>query len=93
MNEVISKELSKALRQAADKLDSNTCEFTDEQASQLLNIICHVPVSKETASSHLNISRSRFDELIKEGRLPKGKKRRGFKELVWWLDELKVKKK
>lgn len=93
MNELISKELSKILRKTADQLDANTCEFTDEQALELLNIICHVPVSKESASSHLNISRSRFDELVKEGRLPKGKKRRGFKELVWWLDELKIKKK
>jgi predicted DNA-binding transcriptional regulator AlpA len=36
----------------------------------------------------LGISRSKFDALIKEGKLPKGRKRRGFKELIWYKDEL-----
>jgi predicted DNA-binding transcriptional regulator AlpA len=34
------------------------------------------------------MSRSKFDSLVKDGLLPKGKKRRGFKELVWYEDEL-----
>jgi len=36
----------------------------------------------------LNISRSTFDKLVKEGKLPKGKKRMGFKELSWKKEEL-----
>ena len=39
------------------------------------------------------MSRSKFDDLVKHEILPKGKKVRGFKELVWYKDELKVIKK
>ena len=45
-------------------------------------------MSKDVACSYLNISRSKFDSLVAEGKLPKGKKRRGFKELVFYKDEI-----
>lgn len=48
----------------------------------------HVAVSKEKACRHLNMSRSKFDSKVLEGIIPKGRKRVGFKELVWYLDEL-----
>ena len=40
------------------------------------------------ASIALNMSRSKFDTLVKEGKLPKGRKEGGFKELKWYVDEL-----
>lgn len=45
-------------------------------------------VSEDEAMSLLNLGRSRFDDLVREGKIPKGRKRRGFKELVWYKDEL-----
>jgi excisionase family DNA binding protein len=54
----------------------------------ILKAISHEPLSKEQACSYMNLSRSRFDELIREKKLPKGRKRRGFKELVFYKDEL-----
>jgi len=45
-------------------------------------------LSKDEACSYLNLSRSRFDDLVREGKIPKGKKRQGFKELIWYKDEL-----
>lgn len=85
---IIKKTLSKLLRKIADKIDSNTCELTEEQAMDIMSVIGHEILSKDEACSYLNISRSKFDGLIREGKLPKGKKRRGFKELVWYKDEL-----
>lgn len=54
----------------------------------IINNMTHVAVSKEKACRHLNMSRSKFDSKVLEGIIPKGRKRVGFKELVWYLDEL-----
>ena len=54
----------------------------------IMGIIAHESLSKEQACRHLNVSRSRFDDLIREKKLPKGRKVSGFKELRWYRDEL-----
>lgn len=86
--DVIKRTVSKLLRQIADKIDGGTCELDEEQAMNIMATIGHEPLSKDAACSYLNISRSKFDALVADGKLPKGKKRRGFKELVWFKDEL-----
>lgn len=88
MKNIISKWVSKTLREIADKIDSGSCELEEEQAMDIMSCIGHEAMSKDSACSYLNISRSKFDSLVADGKLPKGKKRRGFKELVWFKDEL-----
>lgn len=82
------KSVSKMLRDVADRLDAGTSEIGEDQAMDIIAMLAHQPVSKDQACSYLNLSRSRFDELVRLGELPKGRKRRGFKELVWYKDEL-----
>lgn len=88
MNQFISKYVSKALREIADKIDSGNCELSEEQAMDILSVVSHEAMSKDEACKYLNLSRSRFDDLVREGILPKGNKRRGFKELIFYKDEL-----
>lgn len=88
MNANLVKVFSKLLRDTADKLDAGTCEIGEDQAMDVISMLSHQPLSKDQACTYLNMSRSKFDELVKEGKLPKGRKRRGFKELVWFQDEL-----
>lgn len=76
------------LRDVADKIDSNSCEISDEQAMDIFRVIAHEPLSKEQACDFLNISRSNFDSMVREGKLPKGRKVKGYKELRWYKDEL-----
>jgi len=45
-------------------------------------------ISKYQAYTYLNISRAKFDNLVAEGKLPKGKKVVGFKELRWYKQDL-----
>lgn len=45
-------------------------------------------MSKAQACDYLDISRSTFDKLVREGKLPRGKKRMGFKELSWKKSDL-----
>lgn len=82
------KLVAKYLREVADRIDSEECELSKTEAMDILSVIAHEPLSKEQACNYLNISRSRFDSLVAEGKLPKGRKRVGLKELSWWQDEL-----
>lgn len=80
----------KYLREVADKMDAGTSEVTESQAIDILRIVAHEALSKEQACNYLNLSRSRFDDLVRERKLPKGIKRVGFKELVYYKDELDI---
>ena len=88
--QALKKILTRLLRDTADKIDSGSCEMSESEAMSIVNVLSHEVMSKAKACSYLNLSRSRFDDLVREGRLPKGKKRVGFKELVWYKDELNL---
>lgn len=88
MQEYLRKEVARILRETADKFDNNTSEANDEQAFEIIKLIAHEPISKERAAIMLKIHPSRFDTLIREGKIPKGRKRIGWKELCWYKDEI-----
>ncbi len=83
----------KYLKNAIEKIETDSCELTESEAMSILKVIAHEPLSKEQACIFLNLSRSRFDDYIREGKLPKGRKVTGYKELRWWKDELEWYKK
>lgn len=88
MANFVKKYLIKLLRDTADRIDAGNSEIDESQAIEIMSVIGHHVMSKEEACLFLNISRSRFDELIRQGKIPKGRKRKGFKELLWYEDEL-----
>lgn len=84
------KLVAKYLRELADKIDAGTSEISENEAMDVLNLIAHEPMSKTQAHQYLNMSRAKFDMLVDANKMPKGKKRKGFKELVWYRDELDI---
>lgn len=84
----IKKLLSNELRKVADKIDAGTCEMSVDEAMSIVNMLTHEPLSKEESCKFLNVSRATFDLHVGLGNIPKGRKRTGFKELVWYKDEL-----
>lgn len=73
------------------RIKAGKCEISQEQSERIFAEIesaLDVPISKEQACSLLGISRSTFDARVAAGELPKGRHRRGFKELVWIKREL-----
>lgn len=86
--QALNKLITKLLRETADKIEAGNCELSESEAMDIMSVLSHRAMSKEQACSYLNLSRSRFDDLVREGKLPKGRKRRGFKELVFYQDEL-----
>lgn len=85
---ILKTTIVKYLQNTADSIDNNQCELSEEQMQEILKQIAHVPLSKEQACDYLHMSRSTFDSKIKNEELPRGRKRSGFKELVWYRDEL-----
>ena len=85
----LKKMIAKLLREVADKIDAGTCELSEDEALGIMSAVAHKVLSKDQACAFLNIRRSRFDDLVRIGRIPKGRKRRGFKELIWYEDELR----
>ncbi|MCI6614893.1 MAG: hypothetical protein MSC51_03540 [Mollicutes bacterium] len=50
-------------------------------------------MSKYQAFNYLHISRASFDNLVKENKIPKGKKQQGFTEKFWFKKDLDLYKK
>lgn len=80
--------LVRMLREAADNIAAGTCEMSEAEAMDIMSVVSHQIMSKEDACDYLNINGKKFDNLVKKGKLPKGKKRKGFKELRYYKDEL-----
>jgi predicted DNA-binding transcriptional regulator AlpA len=84
----LRKLVAKELRKLADKFDAGTTEASETQVMDIMSMLTHEVMSKEQACNYLNLSRSRFDDLVREKKIPKGRKRVGFKEKIWYRDEL-----
>lgn len=89
MQNPLIKLLTKTLRETADKLDAGNTELTEEESMDILSVLTHKVLSKEQACNFVGLQQSQFNNLMAANKLPKGRKRRGFKELVWYEDELR----
>ena len=74
-------------------LDTGNSNITEEEALKLTKVLQSytdktVKMSKYQACMYLHISRATFDNYVREGSIPRGKKEAGFKELFWYLKDL-----
>lgn len=74
-------------------LDSGNSNITEEEAIELIKVIQSytdktVKMSKYQACKYLNVSRATFDNYVREGSIPRGKKEAGFKELFYTKKDL-----
>ena len=88
MQKITKQLVIKVLEDTIDKLKADTCELSDEQAIATVRLFAHNPLSKEQACLVVKKERSRFDDYVRLGILPKGRKVLGYKELRWYEDEL-----
>ena len=87
------KVLQKLLRKIDKDIDAGNSNITEEEALEIAEILKEytrkdTPMSKYQAYTYLNISRATFDNLVRENKLPAGKKVAGFKELFWYKKDL-----
>jgi predicted DNA-binding transcriptional regulator AlpA len=82
------KIVARLLRETADKLEAGNSELTQSEAMDIASVLCHEALSKAQACKYLNLERSHFDDYVRNGMIPRGRKILGYKELRWYRDEL-----
>ena len=85
------KLIRKLLLKLVDDIDTGNSNIDEEEQKEILDILNRIHsnrLSKESACKYLNMSRATFDNLVRDGKLPRGKKEVDFKELSWTKHEL-----
>ena len=95
MNEELVK---KSLLNIIDNIDSGNSTFDTDESLQIVQLANELTnnknkLSKYQACKYLNVSRATFDNYVKSGKIPEGRKEQGFKEKFWYLSDLKAIKK
>lgn len=85
--------IKELLLKIIDDIDAGNSNISEEDELEIVKTLKRYtrkdkPMSKYEAYTYLNISRATFDNLVKDGKLPKGKKQTGFKELFWYKKDL-----
>lgn len=78
----------KEARKIIDRIESGECELTAADAMAALTFLGREAISREEAADLSGEALSTFAEKVKRGQLPQPKKRRGFKEKIWYKGEL-----
>ena len=78
--------IKKYLLKIVDDIDAGNSNLTESEAIELIDTLKRLAdkekrLSKYEACKYLNVSRATFDNYVREGKLPKGTKEAGFKEL------------
>lgn len=82
------KVIRSILQKITEDIDAGNSNLTEEEALQITKMLQSYTdktkqLSKYQSCQYLNISRATFDNYVREGTLPKGKKVAGFRELFW----------
>lgn len=83
--------IRKLLKQLLDDIDSGNSNITEEEGRQIIDLLANVHdpyISKYQACQLMNVSRATFDNMVRAGKIPRGMKRTGFKELVWKKNDI-----
>lgn len=81
------------LKKIIDDIDAGNSALTENDAMEVVKVLQSytdktIKMSKYQACQYLNISRATFDNYVREGKIPRGKKEAGFKELFWCAKDL-----
>lgn len=84
MLEIVKSLLEKII----NDINCGNSNITEDEAMEIIKIIKSYTdrtqrLSKYQACQKLNVSRATFDNLVREGIIPRGEKVIGFKELFW----------
>lgn len=84
--------IRKLLNKTIDDIDagnSNITEDEEKEVIELLQTINDDKLSKYQARQILNnMPASTFDKLVRDGKIPRGRKRAGWTELYWYKKDI-----
>lgn len=87
------KVLREILLNIVNDIDTGNSNITEDESLEVVKVLKSYTdrtqkMSKYQACQYLNVSRATFDNYVREGSLPRGKKEAGFKELFWVQKDL-----
>lgn len=82
------------LQKCIDRIDAGNSNISADEEIEIIELLKKYTdkdrkLSKYQACKYLNMSRATFDKYIREGKMPKGKKEAGFKELFYMESDLR----
>lgn len=85
--------IKKILLKIVDDIDAGNSNISEKEALELTKVLQSYTdktskLSKYQACQYLNMSRASFDNYVREGKIPQGKKEAGFKEKFWTKKDL-----
>ena len=83
------------LQKCIERIDAGNSNLSAEEEIKIIELLKKYTnkdkkLSKYQSCEYLNMSRANFDKYIREGKIPKGKKEAGFKEIFWNENELRA---
>lgn len=87
------KIVKKLLEKAISDIDAGNSNLDEKECEEIIEYLTVISNREEKLSiyqacKYLDISRPTFDLWVKEGKLPKGRKQQGFKELFYYKRDL-----
>lgn len=85
--------IKKILLKIVEDIDAGNSNISEKEALELTKVLQSYTdktskLSKYQACQYLNMSRASFDNYVREGKIPQGKKEAGFKEKFWIKKDL-----
>lgn len=84
------------LQNIIDRIDAGNSNLSYEQQCKVIRILSNIDdgtdneMSKTQAAEYIGVCRATFDNYVRDGFIPKGRKVDGFKELRWYKSDLDV---
>lgn len=87
------KAIRDLLQRVIEDIDSGNSNMDESECIEIIDCLKRLSdrqrrLSKYEACRYLNVSRATFDNYVRAGKIPRGKKIAGFKELSWSRKEL-----
>lgn len=87
------KIIKELLLKIINDIDAGNSNMSEQECIEVIEYLTWMSnknekLSKYQACKYLNISRATFDNYVRDGKIPKGRKQQGFKELFWYRKDL-----
>lgn len=87
------KVIRNMLAKIIDDIDAGNSNIDASQGEEIIEYLTFMTNRQEKLSiyqacKYLGVSRATFDNWVREGKLPKGRKQAGFKELFYYKSDL-----
>ena len=85
------KLLRSLLEQMLNDMDSGNFRISEDEQEELIDLIQKITskeLSKTESADYIGVSRATFDNYIKKGLIPEGKKYQGRSNLLWRKSDL-----